>query len=121
MFPKHARSVMVDKGVRNVFDVASKLYDSGYKNVTMVVGADRIREFDTLLNKYNGVKARHGFYNFEKITVMNAGDRDPEAAGVAGVSGTKLRGFVKSGEFTSFEQNMPKKLSNADAKSVTSF
>ena len=59
MFPKHARSVMVDKGVRNVFDVASKLYDSGYKNVTMVVGADRIREFDTLLNKYNGVKARH--------------------------------------------------------------
>ena len=40
----------------------------------MVVGADRITEFQTLLNKYNGVKGRHGFYNFEKIQCVSAGD-----------------------------------------------
>jgi nicotinic acid mononucleotide adenylyltransferase len=47
MFPKHARNVMMDKKIKNVFDVAASLYDQGYRNVTMVVGADRIREFET--------------------------------------------------------------------------
>ena len=32
----------------------------------MVVGSDRVKEFETLLTKYNGVKARHGFYKFTK-------------------------------------------------------
>ena len=48
----------------------------------MIVGSDRVREFDTLLKKYNGVKGRHGFYNFESINVLSAGERDPDAEGV---------------------------------------
>ena len=54
-FPKHARSVMLDKKVKNVFDAATKLYSEGYKNINMVVGSDRINEFKKLLEKYNGV------------------------------------------------------------------
>ena len=61
MFPKHARNIMADSDVRTVFDIAVKLYDQGFTKVQMVVGSDRVREFDTLLNKYNGVKGRHGF------------------------------------------------------------
>ena len=61
MFPKHARSVMADSDVRNVLDIAVKLYDQGFTKVTMVAGSDRVREFDILLNKYNGVDAKHGF------------------------------------------------------------
>jgi hypothetical protein len=67
MFPKHGRNIIVDKSVKNVFDIARVLYDAGYKRINMVVGEDRLREFDVLLNKYNGKKARHGFYNFESI------------------------------------------------------
>ena len=44
----------------------------------MVVGSDRIREFDTIINKYNSVKGRHGFYKFDEIQVVSAGDRDPD-------------------------------------------
>jgi len=64
MFPKHARSIMMDKKVKTVFNAIQKLYDEGYKNVVMVVGDDRVREFDILLNKYNGKKGPHGVYSF---------------------------------------------------------
>ena len=117
-FPQYARQIMMDRKLKTIFDAVTSFYNEGFKRIVVVAGGDRIREYEITLNKYNGKKGRHGFYNFEKITVMNAGDRDPESSGVAGVSGTKLRDFVKSGDFTSFAQNMPKKLSNAYAKQV---
>ncbi len=54
MFPKYARSIMADSDIRTVFDIVVRLYDQGYTKVNMVVGEDRLNEFDTLLNKYNG-------------------------------------------------------------------
>ncbi len=117
-FPQYARQIMMDRKLKTIFDAVTSFYNEGFKRIVVVAGGDRIREYEITLNKYNGVKGRHGFYNFEKIQVLNAGNRDPDSEGVAGVSGTKLRGFVKDGDFTSFAQNMPKKLSNADAKQV---
>lgn len=118
MFPKHARSVILDKKVRNVFDIATKLYDEGFVRITMVVGEDRVTEFETLLNKYNGTKARHGFYNFEKINVISAGQRDPDAEGVEGMSASKQRENAKNNDFTTFSQGVPKSMSNNDAKKL---
>lgn len=118
MFPKHARQVMMDKKVKNVFDVAASLYDQGYRNVNMVVGADRITEFKTLLNKYNGVKARHGFYNFKRINIISAGARDPDAEGVEGMSASKQRANATANDFVSFSQGVPKTMSNKDARSL---
>lgn len=118
MFPKHARNVMLDKGVKNVFDVAAKLYDQGYKRINMVVGEDRITEFETLLNKYNGVKARHGFYNFEKINVISAGARDPDATGIEGMSASKQRANAAENDFVTFSQGVPKSMSNQDARKL---
>ena len=65
MFPKYARNIMNDSDIRTVFDIVVKLYDQGFTKVTMVVGSDRLNEFEVLLNKYNNEKGRHGFYNFE--------------------------------------------------------
>ena len=48
---------MMNKKVKNVFDIAKVLYDEGFTKICMVVGSDRVREFDILLNKYNGKKA----------------------------------------------------------------
>lgn len=118
MFPKHARQVIMDKDVKNVFDVAAKLYDQGYTKINMVVGADRIREFEVLLNKYNGTKARHGFYNFKKINVISAGERDPDATGVEGMSASKQRENASKNDFVTFSQGVPKSMSNADARKL---
>lgn len=116
MFPKHSRNVILDAGAKTVFDVATKLYDQGYNKVTMVVGSDRTTEFKTLLEKYNGVKGRHGFYNFEKINIVSAGERDPDASGVEGMSASKQRENAKNNNFTAFSQGVPTTMSNNEAK-----
>ncbi len=116
MFPKYGRNIMVDKGVKNVFDISAKLYDQGYKRITMVVGEDRLREFEVLLNKYNGKKARHGFYNFESINVVSAGRRDPDAEGVEGMSASKQRANAKENDYQSFTQGVPKGMSEKDTR-----
>jgi len=109
MFPKHARNIMADKGVRSAFDVVVKLYDQGYTKVTMVAGSDRVLEFEKLLNKYNGVKGRHGFYAFEDgIVVRSAGERDPDAEGASGMSASKLRSAASDNDLKTFAKGMPK-------------
>ena len=118
MFPRHARSIMLDLKIKNVFHALVKLYDEGYKNVVMVVGSDRIREFDILLNKYNGKKGTHGFYNFRKINVVSAGDRDPDAEGAEGMSASKVRAAASAGDFAQFAQGLPKSVGNVDAKKI---
>lgn len=117
-FPKHARSVMLNKKVKTVFDAVTEMYNDGFKNVTMVVGSDRINEFTTLLKKYNGVKGRHGLYNFNKINVISAGDRDPDADDTSGMSASKMRTLANEGDFIQFSQGLPRNVSNADAKKV---
>ena len=118
MFPRHARSIMLNRKVSNVFDVANALYKEGFKSIVMVVGSDRVREFDILLKKYNGQKAKHGFYNFEKINVVSAGARDPDAEGAEGMSATKMRAAASSDNFTQFSQGLPRNVSNADSKKL---
>ena len=118
MFPKHARSIILDKKVKNVFHILQKLYNEGYKNVVMVVGQDRLREFDILLNKYNGKKGPHGIYNFSSINTVSAGSRDPDSEGVDGMSASKMRAAAAEKDFTSFSQGLPKAVSNPDAKAL---
>ena len=116
MFPKHARSVMLNKNIKTAIDALVALYNEGFKRVVMVVGQDRITEFDVLLNNYNGKQARHGFYNFESIKVISAGARDPDAEGVEGMSASKMRQFASSNDFTSFSQGLPKSMNNKEAR-----
>ena len=117
-FPKHARSIMLERKVKNVFDAVTEMYNDGFKNITMVVGSDRVNEFNTLLKKYNGTKGRHGLYNFNKINVISAGDRDPDADDISGMSASKMRQLANEGDFTQFSQGLPRNVSNADAKKV---
>lgn len=108
MFPKHGRAIMADKGIRNAMDILVKLYDQGFTKVTMVVGSDRVNEFSALTNKYNGVKARHGLYNFEDgVNVVSAGERDPDAEGVEGMSASKMRAAAADNDFSSFSKGLP--------------
>lgn len=109
MFPKYARNIMADSDIRNVMDICVKLYDQGYTKVTMVAGSDRVNEFETLLNKYNGVEARHGFYQFKDlIKVVSAGDRDPDSDDVSGMSASKLRAAAAANDLDTFAKGMPK-------------
>jgi len=96
-----------DVSARTVFDIAVALYNQGYRDIYMVVGSDRIREFDTLLKKYNSVKGRHGFYKFNNIEVVSAGERDADADDVSGMSASKMRAAAEKGDFDSFKDGVP--------------
>ena len=108
MFPKEARQIKVkeDSSIRNAIDVATTL-NGHYENLVMVVGSDRVKDFKTLLNKYNGVESRHGYYKYDNIQIVSAGERDPDAEGVAGMSASKMRAAAASGDYESFSLGLP--------------
>jgi hypothetical protein len=107
MFPRHARSIVEDDA-NNVFEICSKLYKQGFTKVTMVAGGERVPEFDALLNKYNGQKLQKGFFNFKDgVTVVSAGERDPDAEGVTGMSASKMRAAASANDLELFSKGLP--------------
>ena len=89
-------NIMNDKKMINPFKVAQQLSEQGYTHVTMVVGSDRVQEFKKGIGKYVGTDG----YNF-KFDVVSAGNRDPDAEGVVGMSGSKMRQAVKDNDLSS--------------------
>ncbi len=106
MFRKYSKNITVSSA-RNIFEVATFLHNKGHRAVVMVVGSDRVAEFTRLLNEYNGVQGKHGYYDFDNIEVKSAGERDPDAEGVAGMSASKMRTAAVEGDYDSFKQGLP--------------
>ena len=127
MFPQYRRNIVVSKS-RNVFDIAVELYKKGHKAIIMVVGSDRVQEFANLLDKYNGVEGRHGYYGFDNIEVVSAGERDPDAEGVTGMSASKMRAVKNqykniADDYEQFKLGLPKGFKQGEKlfKDVRSF
>ena len=102
----------------NFLAQAAKLHKQGVTHLHMVGGQDRVGEFHKLLHKYNGVKGPHGSYNFKKIEVHSAGDRDPDAEGVEGMSASKMREHASKGNFKKFRSGVPSTMSDQHAKEM---
>jgi len=114
MFPRHSRDIEINT-TNMILDIATRLHDKGFTEISMVVGSDRVREFDTILKKYNDVKSRHGYYNFKKINIVSAGERDPDAEGAVGMSASKMRDAVAKKDFDSFKRGLPSSFGNKEA------
>jgi len=114
MFPRHARKIMINP-TNMILDICTDLYKQGFTEIFMVVGSDRVREFETIINKYNDVKSRHGYYNFDNINVLSAGERDPDAEGATGMSASKMRAAAAKGDLASFKKGLP---SGVDAEKL---
>lgn len=96
---------------KTIFQVMGQL-ERQFKRVILVAGSDRVKEFDGTLNKYNGKD-----YKFDEIKVVSAGERDPDADNVAGISGTKMREFAAKQDVKQFTKNLPKNI-KADAAEI---
>lgn len=107
---KGANIVGADDNVRTFLE-AAKYLSGKYQNIIMVAGSDRVIEYTKILNKYNGKD-----FDFKKILVISAGERDPDADGAAGMSATKMRKAAADGNFAKFKQGVPSNMSNAMAK-----
>ena len=113
MFPDYEEQIINDPEMVSIFNVLVTAAEDGYKNINIVVGADRQAEFENLANKYNGE-----LYDFKEIRVISAGVRDADAEGVEGMSASKMRKAVQDDDFDAFRRGVPKKLSNADTQAL---
>jgi nicotinic acid mononucleotide adenylyltransferase len=105
MFARAAFGPMIQKSkAKTIIQVMQELQKK-FTDVILVVGADRIAEFETLLNKYNGKD-----FALNSIKVISAGERDPDAEGVEGMSASKMRAAAASGDDAAFKSGLPKKL-----------
>ena len=112
-FAKKAFGIVQRSQSKQIFQILPEIEKEGFTDIIMVVGSDRIGEFDRVLQKYNGKD-----YNFNSIKTVSSGDRDPDAQGVEGMSGSKLRGVAVSGDEKTFKSGLASKLSDADKTKI---
>ncbi len=92
LFP--GSNVVNEPSIKNPFQASGYLNSNGFTDLVMVVGSDRVEEFR---NRFN--RATEYFDSFE---IVSAGERDPDAEGVSGMSGTKAREAAISGDIGKF-------------------
>lgn len=99
-FP-HANITLAHPEKPNILHQVSDLHKQGHRHLIVVAGSDQVDNYRETLNKYNGKEGPHGFYNFDKIDVISAGEkRDPDSKGVAGVSSSKIKAAVARGKLS---------------------
>ena len=121
---KHAKRFFPDTNISlatkeepNFLTQAAKLHKQGVTHLHMVAGSDRVAEYHKLLHKYNGTH-EGALFNFKKITLHNAGARDPDAEGTSGMSASKMRSHATSNNFDDFKQGIPKHVPEHHAKEL---
>ena len=117
---KHAKRAFPDLNVKtsskeqpSILHHAAALHKQGVSHLTVVAGQDRVPEYKKLLDTYNNKPGKHGNYNFKSIKVVSAGDRDPDAEGTEGISGTKMRAAAAAGDRKTFHAGAPDTMSPA--------
>ncbi len=122
---KHAKRYFPDTNITssdkehpNFLAQASKLHKAGATHIHMVAGSDRTGEYHKLLHQYNGVKGSHGYFKFKGIHVHSAGERDPDAEGVEGMSASKMREHASKGNFKEFKKGVPGHVAHEHAKEL---
>ena len=98
MFKGHKDAIQNNEAHRNIFDILRDLHDEGHEHVTMVVGDDRVKEFETLANKYNGLH-----YDFKSINIKSAGARATDSDDpIENLSASAMRKHAQGGDHDSF-------------------
>jgi len=110
---KSFRNAHIYAAKGNIIQLLQSFEKEGIKEIHLVVGSDRTKEFETLLNKYNEKE-----YKFSKIEIHSAGERDPDSDDADGMSASKMRSAASKGDYKSFEKGATKKLTDIDTKKM---
>jgi hypothetical protein len=112
-YPQHAGNIVNDPNTKTIFDVLRMAHNDGYSGIRIIGGADRVKEFEKLSNQYNGQ-----IYQFDNIEVVSAGERDPDAKGVEGMSASRMRLAAAENDFKTFRTGLPPEVKRSDAKEL---
>ena len=113
-FPRYKSNIYHPDSIqiKTPANVLEWLSESGYEEVHFMVGSDRVKSFESMISRMQ----EKGYTKFKRVVVVSAGERDPDADDVSGMSASKMRGFVKKDDFNSFLKGTPMK--SKDAKEM---
>lgn len=97
------------QSVRTPVQALEMLQGLGYTDIIFIAGSDRVAGFQKLFDTYNGQPDKSGNvpFKFDSINVLSAGERDPDADDVSGMSASKMRAAAAAGELETFAQGVP--------------
>jgi len=101
MYPSHKNSIIFDEVVRDAIKALKWLEDKGYTDAIFVVGSDRVTAFQ-FIKQYNGKD-----YNMNTVEIKSAGERDPDADDVSGMSASKMRKAAQEGDVATIKSGLP--------------
>ena len=100
-------NIMYNPAIRTIFEAIGYLSDQGYKDVTVVVGGDRTDEFERTVRPYVNHPDPDKSFDLDSFDVVSAGQRDPDAKDVSGMSASKMRAAAAEGNFRDFKLGVP--------------
>ena len=111
IYPQFAEHIVTDY-VQGPIYAANWLYQKGFRNMAFVAGSDRLGKekgsIEKLLNGWNSGPIRStdpaGAREHVVIQYVSSGDRDPDAEGVTGYSGSKARAAAAANDEQKFQQ-----------------
>lgn len=105
-----AKFISNDSNIRNIFQAIQSLIDKGYTDITLVVGDDRVDEFNKVVGRYINIDHKDSL-NLDRFKVVSAGSRNPDSIGVTGISASQVRSFVMKNDFENFQKLLLQDLS----------
>lgn len=109
----HGVNIVGTDARTKTFIDAVKSLDGKYGKLVVVAGSDRVAEFKTLLEKYNGKD-----YKFASIEVVSAGERDPDADNATGMSASKMRKAAAEDNIREFKKGLPSSFKDSESTSM---
>jgi hypothetical protein len=109
MYPEFVDYIIDSEDMKNLFDVLQSLYSEGYRDVKVVVGSERVGEFQSLAHRNQGQA-----YEFENIEVLPSPGKDPDSDTSGVGSSAALKTAAMNGDFAQFSASLPKKMKRKD-------
>jgi len=113
IYPDYADYVVDSEDMKTIFDILSSLYGDGYQNIKIIVGSDRLGEFQSLVHRNQG-----NGYEFQNIEVLAASVRDPDGDTAGSGSSVALRTSAAEGNYNAFASNLPSRMKRVDKEEL---
>lgn len=113
LFPEYSDYIVDDEGAKTIFDILSSVHGNGYTDVVVVVGQERLGEFQSLIHKGDGQD-----YQFNSIEVVPSGVKDPDSEVETTGSSALMRAAAAIGDYEKFFMGLPTRTKPEDAESL---
>ncbi len=113
LFADYAEYIVDDEEAKTIFDILASVYGNGYTDVVVVVGQDRLGEFQSLVHKGEGQN-----YQFNSIEVVPSGVKDPDSEIETPGSSALMRAAAAVDDFDKFIMGLPSTANQDDAAAL---